>query len=397
MPYRRRYFPFLSVPTNEIQDLAITPSKIAAGAVTGPKIANGSVDSDALAEGAVTPTKIPAASITGAKLAAGTVGLTNIAWTPITRPLSPALATAEIADGAITAAKLAAGAVSGTTLTDRTVAGVKIVLHDITSDELAANSVGNEELEADSVGETELRDNAISLIKMQDESVDTPELVDDAVETDKLDDEAVQKRHLLKTLRANLLFHDPTQGAVLDNLWAESGEAGGLADNIQGRYRLITDADANDKWRINHNSRVHWKAEDMLPTMQFRMASDITDIKVFAGFYISANNYFGIRFDTSVDNNIYLVTRVGGVETAVDTGKAISATLQDIKIEYVSSSLVNIYIDDDDNRLVFSATNIPTGRFEPQFEVETLAAAIKKLYISNITIVSNADIGAITP
>ena len=145
-----------SVTTEKIQDNAVTRDKIRDGSVTREKMADGIIGTAEIIDGSITNAKIAANTITGAKIAANAVGSSEIAANSVgyseiapqsleprsiktisgapptpgqvpaydesqgnlwwfrwanaaTRPLTPQVATAEIADGAVTQEKLAPG------------------------------------------------------------------------------------------------------------------------------------------------------------------------------------------------------------------------------------------------------------------------------------------------
>lgn len=89
-------------------DLAVGTDAIAAGAVTGAKIASGTVAAANIATGAVGTTQLADSAVTGAKITAGTVGATQLADSAVTG--------AKIASGAVGASQIAAGAVGATKL-----------------------------------------------------------------------------------------------------------------------------------------------------------------------------------------------------------------------------------------------------------------------------------------
>lgn len=65
-----------------------------------------------IADNTVTSAKIQDGAITGNDIAPNSIGLANLAFTPVLRPLSPGVSTAEIADDAVTSAKISPNIVS---------------------------------------------------------------------------------------------------------------------------------------------------------------------------------------------------------------------------------------------------------------------------------------------
>jgi len=416
MAYRRRYFPTLEVPTGEIQDEAITRDKIDSGAITSDKIADGAVAANDIADGAVTPSKIPAGSITGPKIAAGTIDASKLTFIPLTRPLSPPIATAEISDGAVTPAKMAAGSWAGSNLIDRSVAANKIVLNSITSDELASGSVGQSELEDDSVGTGELQANAVTQPKMADNSVGTPELIDnavttgkiindavttgkiinDAVETAKLHADALAKRHLLSFKSRVAEIADHFVGAALSPQWAVSGD-GGFVTSLGNHYLTIRPkTDSNKVVQMDYNNLYAVNLKPSLPTLITRLTLQKTQCVHKVGWNKDANNYVYFRLNTALDTKLRAVTANGGVETVTDTLVSPGGPGEFLKltIEFVSAASVKFYINDV--LVATHTTNIPDIIAEPYYYTKALDASSKYINIDYIYAVSN-PVPNITP
>jgi hypothetical protein len=416
MTYRRRYFPYLDIPTNEIQDLAITEGKIDDGAVTGPKLATGSVSSDILADNAVTPPKIPAASITGSKIASGTIDTSKLAFTIITRPFSVPISTVEIADGAITAPKLAAGGITGATIADRTITGVKLALDTITGAEIASGAISQVELADDAVGTDEIQTNAVTQPKMADDSVGTPELIDDAVTTGKIindavttakiDDDAVEtaklhadalaKRHLLSFKARVAEIFDHFVGAALSPQWAVSGD-GGFVTALGNHYLLIRPKDAGNKVvQMDYNNLYAVNLKLSLPTLITRLTLQKSQCVHKVGWNRDANDYVYFRLNTALDTKLRAVTASGGVETVTDTlvSPGNPGDFLKLTIEFVTAAMVKFYINDI--LVATHTTNITDTIAEPYYYTKALDASAKNINIDYIYVVSN-PVPNITP
>ncbi|MFA5794420.1 MAG: hypothetical protein WC980_05060 [Candidatus Brocadiia bacterium] len=171
--YRRRYFPYLSVPTSSIQEDAITTDKIADNAVTSPKIENKSIRTEDIADKAVTLAKlgddvpavgIPDNSITGAKIALDTIEKQNMK--------SASVDTAELATGAVTEEKIRDGAVTPAKLSFSVPS--RPLVPPVASDELADASVIN----------TKIADRAVDWVKIALSSINHELLYNLAPPTD---------------------------------------------------------------------------------------------------------------------------------------------------------------------------------------------------------------------
>ncbi len=129
-----------------LKPLEVTTSKIATKAVTADKIADNAIENRHIKAGTLTPDKLT--------------------FTPVARPLTPALDSAEIKDNAITSTKIAPNT--------------------ITTDHIAANAVANEDIKDGAISTAKIRDGAITREKVADQSVRTEDLVDGAVTSVKL-------------------------------------------------------------------------------------------------------------------------------------------------------------------------------------------------------------------
>jgi len=124
-----------------IKPLEVTTSKIATKAVTGEKIADKAIENRHIKAGTLTPDKLT--------------------FSAVTRPMTPALDTAEIKDAAITSIKIAPNA--------------------ITTDHIAADAVATDDIKDGAITTEKIRDGAITREKVADQSVRTEDLVDGAV------------------------------------------------------------------------------------------------------------------------------------------------------------------------------------------------------------------------
>ncbi|MBI5778900.1 MAG: hypothetical protein HZA49_05535 [Planctomycetes bacterium] len=106
-----------AVSTDEIANSAVTSIKIADGAIIASKIATNTITQNKIANNAIGSGELQSNSVITEKLANGSVTPEKLSFTPVARPLTPPIATAEIGDGQVTQAKLAPGVGGGDTLT----------------------------------------------------------------------------------------------------------------------------------------------------------------------------------------------------------------------------------------------------------------------------------------
>ncbi|MEK7309214.1 MAG: hypothetical protein AAB038_00155 [Planctomycetota bacterium] len=129
-----------------LKPLEVKTVNIATKAVTSEKIADNAIETRNIKDGSVTPDKLTI--------------------TPVTRPLTPGLDSAEIKDASVTSTKIAPNAV--------------------TSDHIAANSVATDDIKDSAITTAKIRDGAITREKVADQSVRTEDLVDGAVTNAKI-------------------------------------------------------------------------------------------------------------------------------------------------------------------------------------------------------------------
>ena len=176
--------------------------------------------------------------------------------------------------------------------------------------------------------------------------------------------------------------------------WTGAGTAGtqAIVAGVGGFMRLDTTAAASSTSTLSFTSSNF----DVLyaPKIEFSLkTSNITNTKINAGFYASANDYVMFEFDTADNaNNIYLVSKNnGGSEISTDTGVDLAAnSFKKFKIELSNNGSISAYINDS-----LVATN-HTGNvniintIRPYFYVDNKAAAeSKKLDIDYVRIIQN--------
>lgn len=382
MGYRTRYFPPLSIETNQLPANVITEDKIAPGAVTGQTILDGSVGSDDISANAITSIKIASGAVTADKIADGVVGLTKLSFTPVSRPLSPPITTAEIADGAVTSDKMAAAIIDTAQLVDSSVTTVKIAPDSIDATKLKTNSITSGAILAGAVGESELGTDSVITVKIKDANVTTPKIADGAITNTKLAPD-----HLALFIRDNPIFVDDFVGATLGASWAASGDVGGSASmESRSKVTLVTDVDNTDAFRINHNGVLSIGMEDN-PKFFFQVRPlALTNVLIKIGLRTSATEFIYFQYDSSVDANWHAITRNGGATSDVDTSIPVTTGRIPFRFERNSDSEVEFYIN---NVLVATIiTNIPTDAddAEPWIEIETQEAAFKTLQLDYVFI-----------
>jgi len=183
----------VKIPTDGIEDNAVTSAKIADGAVTKEKLA------DEVKEAIKEARDIPDGTITTPKLADGAVTKEKLA-DEVKEAIKEAGA---IPDGAITTPKLA----------DRAVTEEKLADNAVTSDKIANGAVTMDSLSTEVKGAIDaaraIPDGAITTPKLADMAVTKEKLADNAVTSDKIANGAVTNEKVAE----NSLFYTQLRNA----------------------------------------------------------------------------------------------------------------------------------------------------------------------------------------
>jgi hypothetical protein len=160
--------PAAAIGTGHIADRAVTGNKIALGSIGGVLLLPGGVGRTALATDAVGADNLEAGSVTTAKLASGAVGTMQLADQGVTgaKLALGIVGGAHLTNQAVTTIALADSAVTGPKLADSAVTGAKLADSSVTGAKLAAGSVGGTALAGGSVDASKLADGAITSAKL---------------------------------------------------------------------------------------------------------------------------------------------------------------------------------------------------------------------------------------
>jgi len=232
----------------------------------------------------------------------------------------------------------------------------------------------------------------------KDDSVGPPQLQIDAVETISIKDENVtepklETDFLRKYLEGRQVFYDDFLGAVLDNRWAESGDAGGSAViTTRSSLLLTTDTDINDIWRINWNGK-QGIYMGKFPKLFARITvTDLANPDVEVALWKDVNNYVEFFFNPGLNPNWLAVSSKGGVAFSFDTGVAVTVNPVKLKIDVVSATEVRYYINGVFVYTETNATFIPnTVDVEPQIELQAIGSAPVTLKVDTVILTANPE------
>ncbi len=436
MVYIRRYLSGQQATTVTIAEGAITSDKIVDGAVTHPKLAPGSVDSERvineslksedikdgeiktvdIASGAVTTDKIAPQAVTVDKLEASIQG--------IARPLTPGVASEEIAalavveskigaqavasakikDGAVSAVKIGADAVEEVKIKDGAVSTAKLAGGAVTETKIGLNAVTGPKIAPGVVSVTELADNAVEAAKIKDLNVSEPKINNDAVITRTILDEAVTapklnvaaltRRHLRSFDVRIDRYYDQFKGSGEFNKWRKRVDAGGIvyyvASSDYAGIMMSTPATTGKKVTLDwdgHGTQPLWGETSVLfkvlPTTKDYHTRELGLVYAF-----DKSQYILFTAEDAVGGtpNWFARCKRLGTETVEDTGIAVADVPQRLKIEYLSGNEVKFYIDGDLVKTI--TTNVP-GEYnlDPWMSVIARSNAARSLWVEMMSLI----------
>ena len=161
------------IGTSALADNSVTSAKIVDGAVSTADIADSAIITAKLADNAVTSAKIVDGTITSSDIGDGQVGTVELAANAVTtaRLADNSVTSAKIADASVGTADVADSAITTAKLTDNSVTSAKIVDGTITSADLGDGQVATADLAANAVTSAKLADDANSLAKVTSETM----------------------------------------------------------------------------------------------------------------------------------------------------------------------------------------------------------------------------------
>jgi len=350
---------------------AVRAEKIAAGAIVTSKIGEAQVTASRLADKSVTTEKLASGAVTTEKIANASVTPAKLSFTPpaVARPITPPVATAEIGDAQVTPAKLSFIPVA------------RPLVPPIVAAELAGDSVETDKIKDGAVTPAKLSF-VPGVTRPLVPPVATDEIADGAVTEPKLAETALSNRLIAGYLQRQCLFLDEFLGAALDTRWVESGTPGGKIEAMfyQGR-NVVTGPNSNDVYRLSFGGIVQILYSSN-PYFSARLATSMGNVLMLFGLFYDIDHYIGFRANTSLSPNWFTVTRAGGVDVETDTNLAIGSTIRDYSFVIDGTHSAKFYIDGV--LKATHATHIPAQRFEPIFEVKTIANAVKKIEINKM-------------
>lgn len=152
-------------------------------------------------------------------------------------------------------------------------------------------------------------------------------------------------------------------------------QTGGVLNND---CTLQTGDNANPSYIYNVSEEVYFTADFKIPT--------VTNVLVQTGLYADANNWIGLRFDTSVDGNLYFVTRAAAAEATTSLGAPGTGWHR----AYVIATASSVKLVIDGGATTEHTTHIPAANLAAHAYVKTLAAANRSLQFRCLRVLQDA-------
>jgi len=155
-----------------MEDAALTATKIGAAAITAAKFAAGAVDANAIATDAIGAAELAASAVGSSELATGAI--TNLTFA------AGAIDAAAIATDAIGAAEVATDAIGASELAASAIGSSEIAAGAITSSQIAASAIGSSQLAAGTITAAKFGAGAIDAAAIAADAIGAAELAGDA-------------------------------------------------------------------------------------------------------------------------------------------------------------------------------------------------------------------------
>ena len=236
----------------DIDDDAITRSKLLADAVDGTKIANDSINSEHYVDGSIDTAHIADSQITSAKIADGTIVAGDLASNSVTTAKITNLnvTTDKIADDAVTAAKIADGTVTSNQIANGTIVEGLLQNSAVTTNKIADGNVTTAKIADANVTTAKIASQAVTNAKLAGLSVATANIIDANVTTAKIANSAITGAKIADNTIGNAKIADDSIGtrhyapaSVDNNALANNAVTNNkMADSVVNTAELVNNA-----------------------------------------------------------------------------------------------------------------------------------------------------------
>ncbi len=231
-----------------IPDNAITGRKIGVHEVGAPQIDDGAVTETKIGAGAVTVGKIAANAITAEKIEAGSITADRLQAALITAECGliaeSAIVTAQIADGSITDAKIVS--LTANKLTAGTIDASVITVNNLVADNITTGTINGQRIPV--LGTEKLADGAVTGVKVAQDAITADKIVAEAITSVKIAAEAITANKIAANaitaakIAANAITAEKIKAGEItaDKLASNVGAALDLSSNVAIRNIVST-------------------------------------------------------------------------------------------------------------------------------------------------------------
>lgn len=267
------------ITSKHLADDSVGTTKIKDGAVYGDKINDGGIGTRHLLDGTVTAGKVADNAISNAKLRDGSVDGTKLG--------ARAVDTSHIKDDAVTSSRIAENAVGKRALLNGSVDNPKIENGAVTNDKLANNSVDELKIADDTISKEKMKANSVDHTKLSVDSVMMNKGKDYPLKSVKLGDTAPVN---IKSIVKNAVLDAKIYGAKLNMYYRLSFIANGYTSLGSSRYGIsLEEVRAStgvvEKIIFSYNQE---EREGNYQNATIRRGGDIDTIIVESGKYVAS-------------------------------------------------------------------------------------------------------------
>ncbi|MBI5778530.1 MAG: hypothetical protein HZA49_03630 [Planctomycetes bacterium] len=194
--------------SDTLKPLSVKTEHLATKSVTSEKIAEKAIENRHIKEGTVTPDKMT--------------------FTPVSRPISPPIDSAEIKDGAIKTDELAGNAVTADKIAPNAITAEKILNGAVTSEKIRDGAITKEKMADGIIGTAEIIDGSITSAKLAGNSVTAAKIASNAVGSSEIQNGAVTPAKLSFSVPSRPLTPPVTTAEIGDGQVTQAKLAPGV-------------------------------------------------------------------------------------------------------------------------------------------------------------------------
>ena len=273
------------------------------------------------------------------------------------------LATANIADDAITSAKLAADSVTNTIIADGQVFTANLDSFCVTDSKIASNAVTSSKIANNAVTSIKIIDDAVTAAKIADNAVGSAAIANDSITANELANNSVGNSHIIDGTISNAEINGSAAiaGSKISPSFVDDITITNTAPKV-----TFTDSNNNSDFRI--------KVESGQFDIDDTTSSNATRFRIYSNGSILIPNNLDANGGIDVTGNITVTGTVDGRDVAADgtkldgveSGATADQTAAEIRTLVESATDSNVFTDADHTKL----NGIETGATADQTAAE---------------------------